>query len=494
MTTYDDVITSWLDRLLQGSDRKQRWARRVFAEGDVVYSYGNHFELIRCLRDRKGQPAGFLLNGDNYSVSTSRHQNIARNSVDRAVGQRGRVIIPYSALGSAGIDPKDVEIIDSTADNNERWTEVQDFLPPNAIMEWVPRESWIDLTDEDIQAEVDKMTAAKIKEWEDHQKWVRDEKEDKHPGGGSGMRNRYYWTSRYMFEKRPKPATIEDWQAKMKTRYMGGKKSAHTHDELVCWANARKSRQWSLRRTDPGFEYSREHFRHWLGESLIRARIAYTITRTCKWCKGSGRGEGPARAEWVAPSEIREWKHGFEIYPYHRQILTGITEPGHWRDLEWSRPQCPDCHGRGTWRATRHRTAYFLSGFDHQETRRAYFFCELPRGVDPTTVEEAYEALKPDTVKLAEEMGREVRRQGDIFAIPVSISRRELSKQGAAGGRMLELLNTNHCATEVLRVGKLTYARGILHHVPAGRPPDHARVRVGNQWHLILKNTVPLSA
>ena len=48
----------------------------------------------------------------------------------------------------------------------------------------------------------------------------------------------------------------------------------------------------------------------------------------------------------------------------------------------------------------------FLSGFDHNERRPSYFLCELPPGCTAGTLAEAYEALKPDGVRLAEQMGR----------------------------------------------------------------------------------------
>jgi hypothetical protein len=183
------------------------------------------------------------------------------------------------------------------------------------------------------------------------------------------------------------------------------------------------------------------------------------------------------------------------------------------------------------------RAVKFLSGFDHGEPHLAYFFCELPK-CDATTVDEAYEALKPDTVKLAESMGRDVKRQGDIFAVPTTESTAALKKRAKTIGRrnpktmreVIEkgmkqrdlfgrtttpvlsrtkvpipddeqdreraasmLLSTNHQGTEVIQTHDGTiYARGCLWHVPDGRTNDHVRVKLGKAWHIIVKNTVPV--
>lgn len=137
------------------------------------------------------------------------------------------------------------------------------------------------------------------------------------------------------------------------------------------------------------------------------------------------------------------------------------------------------------------RRAFYLSGFDKQEFFPAYFFCELPPGATPTTIEEAYESLKPEAVRLAESMGRKVKRQGDIFAIPLKdfTPKREPTED-------LRVDLTNHRVTGglIYREGgnKVFFARGKLMHRPRFRRPDHKTLRLGRQWHLVLKNTVPV--
>jgi hypothetical protein len=60
------------------------------------------------------------------------------------------------------------------------------------------------------------------------------------------------------------------------------------------------------------------------------------------------------------------------------------------------------------------------------------------------------------------------------------------------------LLGTAHTATEVATMPNgLQYARGCLYHEPAvigdhRRAADHARRPLGNQWHIVARNTVPV--
>ena len=174
-------------------------------------------------------------------------------------------------------------------------------------------------------------------------------------------------------------------------------------------------------------------------------------------------------------------------------------------------------------RGARHsRWATFLSGFDANEPRPLYFLSEMPPTFKGTTIAEAYEALKPEPVVLAERMGREVTRQGDIFAIEAPtwtderllaagavIEERKITHaprvfrtwdgttwQRAAEIHAGQLLGTNHTADVVARMPDgTTLARGIIHHDPIGRDADHVDRRLGDAetWHVIVKNTVPVA-
>lgn len=145
----------------------------------------------------------------------------------------------------------------------------------------------------------------------------------------------------------------------------------------------------------------------------------------------------------------------------------------------------------------RRRWAYFLSGWDHNEAWGCYFFSELPKGAKPKSVAEAYELLKPEVVKQAEEWNRLIWRQGDIFAVAMpDFDRDKLKDLGADFGRSAHILGTNHVATKVAVLPNgATFVSGILHHRPAGRRADHARRHLDKcEWFLAVKNTVPIAA
>jgi len=158
------------------------------------------------------------------------------------------------------------------------------------------------------------------------------------------------------------------------------------------------------------------------------------------------------------------------------------------------RAECTDSYGeRGELRT---RSAYFLSAFDAHESRPHYFLCELPAGAAPSTVAEAFQALKPRAVLTAEATGLTVTRQGDVFAVPVELGTRAVHRLGKSQ-RRTPLLDLSHEATEVVTADDgTTYARGCLYHAPTGwdRQPEHRRQRVGDgrQWHQVIKNTVPV--
>jgi hypothetical protein len=137
------------------------------------------------------------------------------------------------------------------------------------------------------------------------------------------------------------------------------------------------------------------------------------------------------------------------------------------------------------------RTSYFLSGYDLNERGLSYFFCELPTDAVPTTVEEAYQSLKPESVRRAEAQGRKVMRQGDMFFIKTR------GEEGPPDERIIteaRLFDTNHFVSEYARHNGLVMVRGKVFHNPVGRRPDHATLRLlGNSWWIAVRNTVPVT-
>lgn len=472
MTNYDDVARRWRDRALGVTDKPAlKGNGRMLDRGDAIYSYGTHFEIARLIRDRKGQPSHWLVNGDTSSPTTSRHQAVVRRVIARGRMVLPSVTIPYSVLSAASIALDSVEIVQVTPDRWETVTTVRDEFPPEAAWEY--------------ETEAIPGTGVWVRERDGLV--IEDRWDSKRP---DEPRLRYGSESWDDFWER-----VRKWEAEW-TRYprvykKTGRKSIR---------NKRGWLTWEMRDDgEGGIEYVNMRERHWLGESLVKGRVSYRGRVKCRTCEGAGevapysepfaddQGHGPLtwRQDRWMPDDYAERVASGQTIGRHRTVAaTRLTT------------QCPDCGGSRWQNAWKTRTAYFLSGFDANEARPSYFFSECPPKARPTTVAEAYASLKPESVRLAEEMGRSVERQGDIFSIAMpDLTLRELKAQGGALEKRRPLLSTNHTATEVVRVGRLTYARGMMRHEPEGRRPDHARIRLGDgkTWHLIVKNTVPVN-
>ena len=450
------AIDRWAD-VVMGRAERHLSASNIMVSGDRIYSYGSHFELARPLRDKKGEIEAFLLNGDTYSNTTSGHQSDVRGTLSRRTS-RPLVIIPHEALGGAGIDLDSIKVVHVLPDRHEtirhHFTEMQ----PSWVWKREDVMGYRDYTPEELQAIADKATADALESYN----WrLRQAAKD---GPGS------YWHDHWL----PKDGKTPPEPVKVSTDPYQTRTWCKLGTKNVLYTSARRGADnIDVRVDDEGVtHYEWTTYRHWLGESLIRGKVEWTTRRECEWCQGSGWGIGPSRNRWDRAM------------------------------------QCRECSGMGGIVKSHHRWAYYLSGFDHAEARPLYFLCELPRGAKPATVEEAYEALKPEPVKMAEQMGRPIERQGDIFAIPTELDRKVLKAQGArvvrrnmninsAPDRPIELpyiLNTNHTATEVAYLPDgVTLARGTMYHDPADRQQDHARHKLGDgkTWHIVVKNTVP---
>ena len=467
MTTYYDVCTRWVDIHTGSPELTPRRCARLFPRGNKIYSYGEHFEMARALAGRDGDTALFLINGDRYSVTTSRHQSEVRSAIARS--RYPQVIIPFSALSAAGIDLDTVVLLDRTADRRVETEHVAYAKPPLACWDLEPITEEQPLADADIEAILDERHAAAMADWQRKHGWAQN--------GGTGDGYWAGWAARPENLAPPVVETVEDLlhlgdrhayvTVNGLIRRYDGKKTVVVGQQKILRARKNSWHRIDFEELPDGrTEFRWTTSRHWLGESLIQAKIVWTGFTPCKACGSTGRAEGPAAINEYHPDE------------YYESL----------------RPVCPQCRGQRGRHWIRSRTATFLSGFDHNERRESYFFCELPPKRDATSIEEAYAALKPDVVAIAEQMGREVRRQGDIFAIPLSAqtTRRALRKAGARFQKRGELLGTNHEATEVAHLpGGATIVRGCLYHNPQGRRPDHARVRLGERYHVVVKNTVP---
>jgi hypothetical protein len=418
--TAEAAIEAWYAQLTGKSDKEPRDCFQIITRGDLLYSYGTHFELARPLRDKRGKIRGYLLNGDTYSQTTSGHQS----NVRWMLKDEETVIIPHEALNSAGIDLGTVQIVHVTADTTTTTKHRTTTFPEGAAYRQEPQWDYVPPSEEDYAAALVKATEDARRGWEGRR---ARHAEDPSIWDDPGEFEPPTRDSLFLYNKRVLRGVVE-------TLHTSGRTYA-PEITVTDLPDGTKEYRWETRR-------------HWLGESLIRARVTW--------------------------QDSRDW---------------------------------PKRH---------HRWAYYLSGFDHEEGRPLYFFAELPRGAKPATVAEAYEALKPEPVKMAEQMNRPIFRQGDIFGVPTRLDRKALRAMGARieRRRMAEVeiapvmrevtpanlpyvLNTNHTATEVAYLPDgVTLARGTMYHDPQGRRADHARRRIGDgkTWHVVIKNTVPITS
>lgn len=377
MSSYTAVIERWL--AIERGERPGKggylsnW--RMPCGRGAIYSYGHHFPLAETIRDSKGRIRLFVLNGDRSSMTTMTKHQPAIRAVLQASGIPC-MVVPFSALEASGIRDRwgrnmNIRPIDIRPDRVERWRE---SVPGDysAIQ-------WSGVRSEDIYKTYPRYDEAPVENvGAIHENGTI-------PGNPDGTASRCWRGYDY------KNGGFLDYDKPLERIYHQG--------SSVEWSD---EHGWSV-----------ERYRHWLGDSVFRAKV------------GNG------------------------------------------------------------WRT-------FVSSFDYQESAPLYFLAELPRGVKVSTVEDAILALSPRIVHAAIAQGREVKRQGDMFAIPTELSTIELKRRGGRNiERMVGVFGTDHVVTErITGRGGATYARGVIHHRPGGTP-DHRRVRLGNQWHLMVPNTVP---
>lgn len=497
MASYEEVARRWKLIALGLEHKGQLRNPRMPIRGDRIFSYGSHFELARLIRDKKGNPESWLLNGDRSTMTTmTSHQPAIRSVLSFGPGSDlPRVTIPHQALAAAGIDFDSIRILEVTPDRNIEHNVTTYEFPEGA--------RWRD--DEIIDTyekwgDVDKDGNL----WEDSM-FAEPQPERRYNEQSFDA----YWPLDQAWRKRLAAFREERGVHRAVIQPM----VSHIKRNLYVNSRTRWNR-WDVTVTSDGrTRYSRTYSQHVLGASLISAEVVYSRTVKCPACNGSGGAPEPwqdpwevrryqqALADWEESHEEWDARHAEQLKVF-REKWGEESEPPPWLTTPTAPPapvpfhsQCQQCGGRRRIPAPAgRRRAKFLSGFDANESRPSYFFCELPPRCKANTVEEAYEALKPESVRLAEQMGRTVLRQGDIFAIPLeSVTKRALTKQGARFEKKGRLFNTNHAATEVAYLpGGVTIARGTLRHVPEFRQPDHRMVSLGKQWFVVQKNTVPI--
>jgi hypothetical protein len=500
MANYYDTARRWRDVCLGITDKPNLKNDRLIARGDSIFSYGSHFEIARALRDNRGGHRGWLINGDRFSNTTSKHQAEVRGAINAGMSAP-QVIIPYSALQAASILFDTIGIVHAKGDWQEVWQETSYTFPDSAKWMWETEQipgsgGW---------------HHTKTNEW-DHSapSWSK----PKEPNPADRWRSS--GESYEEFEERVRLHIKEhgQWEWVDYERRNTGHKSIR--DKRRSWI------EWDLidfPDSPTGVAYVREHSRHRLGESLITAKVQYRGRQKCRDCQGTGivepYSEQFADDEGYGPLTASQERWAPDFEHYRESVKEGWVRRHRTVAATRMTTRCATCGGARWNQVWRQRQAYFLSGFDANEARTSYFFCELPPGVRPMTVAEAYDTLKPQAVITAEALGRDVMRQGDIYWIPMpDLTTKDLKAQGRFTRREVKyeprawgppraisysdasVLSTNHTVTEKVQVGRLTYAKGIMRHEPDGRQPDHARIKLGDgkTWGLVVKNTVPIGA
>lgn len=273
--------------------------------------------------------------------------------------------------------------------------------------------------------------------------------------------------------------------------------------------------------------------RHWMGDSIIRAKSTETRQRALT------KDELALRDEWAAYVRAAEI-----MMDRYRESFGG---EGKGYDESWFecrdrlrveaaelQSQLPPATriGSDVVSFTVKRWATYLSSFDYDEPHRPYFFCELPHGCKAETVDEGFAALMPMQVSLHIGLGDDVKRQGDIYAIATKFStdelesmarpctvdwwryeqnppeiggetyvsgtkdvlvRRRFAKSETYRSGALDIFGSNHQCTKLIVTKDGRYfGQGRMYHAPNGRNPDHRVIDLEpGVWYEFVKNTVP---
>ena len=210
-------------------------------------------------------------------------------------------------------------------------------------------------------------------------------------------------------------------------------------------------------------------------------------------------------AAWT-DGDVDDWSRApFDISDLQKEVSVVIPSGGE----EWKEVEVKDKNGRITMRqihtlgdsVLRVKDRFYLSGVDETGVGSGmYFFAELATKQAPPTLEEAYNTLKPTTVREAEGRGLNVLRQGEWFAIPARVTTSELMRdveRGIAAYRQRHVLGRDghHELEEAVlykageRKGQV-YARGVLRHTK----DEHGDLDLGTvRWYLVVHNVVGAS-
>jgi hypothetical protein len=392
--TYSDVVRRWVDITEGTSTEKHLWNPRIPVIDKKLYAFNRSFELVRAIRNKSGKKVThYVLNGDELRTppgwssgwgrwgwgngGTTTHQGIVRN----ALTGRKQVIIPFTALEEAGVDLDTVQIIDVLPDRNETIKHHTETFPEGAV-------------------------------W--HNEGIFEQRELTESEKAAWMKKNPWYT------------TFPGW-AKTQQVKVGTKQVLRT-----------SRRTWSpvitVTHEDGRTVYDWQTFHHWLGESLIRARVTWKTE------------DGKDHHRWAYFLSGFDHQEPIPLY-FFAEMPPKVKPTTVAEAYEFLKPE----------------PVLMAEQMERRISRQGDIFAIATPSLDRRTL----------------------RKMGATF---------EKRSQIVRGERPAELLNTNHRATEVARMPNgVTLARGQLYHDPIGRNKDHVARKLGDGkgWHIIIKNTVP---
>lgn len=393
----------------------------------TLFSYGTHFPLATVYpRGRRG--GLIVLNGDRWGGPNSRTnahqasvQRFAREICNAHEGWQW-LIVPRSALDGAGIREDSIRPIDIRPDRTDRFAHSM-VIPADTFGD-APHRGTVtrthgygaSATSENVPAssrtEKRKLTGLVVE------------------SSGSGL-------DRAGIAERTtvRSCTVTRETVWSETCYSSrcapdGVYGYHEHDAPIYrytvsgatgTAGERSRWQTSASADAPDADGSiRLHWsseRHWLGDSLFSAvRVSFS---QCAACRGTG----------IVPRA--------DDAPL---VLADVT--------------CPSCDGHRT--IERRKRYRWVSSFDYNEPQALYFLAALPHSSRATSLTMAIEDLAPAAVHGAIARGLDVKRQGDIFFVPTTLTTDAVYARATARARL-----TQHTRGARARAGEVGYRKPL---------------------------------
>lgn len=473
MTSISDICKRYAERVHNPALKVRRSASsNVYVQGDSIYSYGRHFEMGRVVRDASGDATCVVLNGDRYSVSTSRHQNDLRYAIRNSDVQVPVIVVPFTALRAARIDIDSIVPLDVRADGYEYTLQTAAEPPKGAELTGALNAHWGEGSD------FHKLQAA----------WVAD-------------------------------GTME-WRDYINTLPL----------VLTVPAPERGNERQQVRLAPDG-RYQWHTVRHWLGDAVFSARIMGSKKRV-KWLSSFDRNEPrplyflcqlPACTATTYEEAIEALKP--ESVQLAEAMGRTVERQGDIFAIPMPGMTLADLKGRGGQIVRRSDTRKgmlararaerqlerFVQAEDvrfrtpeyivYREQLKGAVFGNLPWGVrQPDPLEgPRWGRRTPVQVQARERADAVSQHRRDKWQ-PILRERVLAAMEAAVDPSGISLLGTSHTATHVVTMPDGSqYVRGTMYHDPAlmgeNRERDHVRCKLGDgkTWYLIAKNTVPVA-